>query len=55
MKVEIEAVIQEGRIIQKFSYGELNDQHCVHGIKLRWSCEKCEDALDALEGGDHES
>lgn len=46
MKYEIEAVIDDGRIIQKFPYGELNDQCCVHGIKLRWSCDTCEDEIE---------
>lgn len=39
---EITAVIEGGRIIQLFSYGETNNEHCVHGIKLRWHCDDCE-------------
>lgn len=42
-KVTIEAVIQNERMVQKFPYGELNEEHCIHGIKLRWSCDECED------------
>lgn len=46
MKVEIEAQLINDRLVQVFTYGrekELNDQHCIHGIKLRWSCDDCED------------
>ena len=43
IKVTIEAVIEGGRLIQLFPYGETNQEHCIHGIKLRWSCEKCEE------------
>ncbi len=39
----IRAVIIGNRIIQKFPYGEVNEEHCIHGIKLRWSCDSCED------------
>lgn len=49
MKVEIEVVIDRAwdkpRIVQKFPYGGVNTEHCVHGIKLRWSCDSCEDDL----------
>jgi len=51
MKVEIDAIIEGERIIQLFPYGETNQEHCVHGIKLRWSCDKCEDELEQLDGG----
>lgn len=46
MKVEIEAVIENERLVQKFPYGELNEEHCIHGIKLRWSCDDCEDEIE---------
>lgn len=48
MKVTIEADIVHDRLVQRFPYGELNEEHCIHGIKLRWSCEKCEDEVEAL-------
>jgi hypothetical protein len=49
VKFEIEVVIEQNRLIQKFPYGETNQEHCVHGIKLRWSCDKCEEFIDALD------
>jgi len=42
IKIEIEAVRDNDRLIQLFDYGETNQEHCIHGIKLRWSCDKCE-------------
>lgn len=51
MKVEIEAVIESERIVQKFPYDETNQEHCIHGIKLRWDCEKCEDAIEEYYHG----
>jgi len=47
--VTIVAVIENNRLIQKFSYGETNQEHCIHGIKLRWSCGSCEDELSPKE------
>jgi hypothetical protein len=46
VKVEITAVYENGRAIQKFPYGETNQEHCIHGIKLRWSCDDCDDFED---------
>lgn len=47
MKREIDVVeiscCGQKRIVQRFPYGENNEEHCIHGIKLRWSCETCED------------
>lgn len=48
-KATINAVVEHNRLIQKFPYGETNQEHCIHGIKLRWSCEGCEDELEEKE------
>lgn len=42
----INVVVENGRIIQVFPYGEKNEEHCIHGIKLRWSCGACEDETE---------
>lgn len=46
MKVEIETTIEHERVVQVFPYGETNSEHCIHGIKLRWSCEDCEELIE---------
>ena len=43
--VTVQAVAIEERLVQQFPYGETNQEHCIHGIKLRWSCDDCEDTL----------
>lgn len=50
IKIEVDALWTKDmnpRLVQVFPYGEVNEEHCVHGIKLRWSCDRCEDLLDA--------
>lgn len=37
MKIEIDVVFDEGRLVQVFPDKEKNEEHCIHGIKLRWT------------------
>lgn len=45
----VEVVVENKRFIQKFPYGDLQHEHCIHGIKLRWSCGDCDGAIELLE------
>lgn len=49
VQVTIKAIIEDGRLIQKYPTGEKNDQCCIHGIKLRWSCDECEEYICEYE------
>lgn len=47
--VSIEAVWssqEPPRLIQIFDNGDVCDEWCIHGIKLRWSCDKCENIYE---------
>jgi len=52
MKAMIDIANENNRFVQKFHYGETNQEHCIHGIKLRWSCEKCEE-FDLVQSEPH--
>lgn len=46
--VAIQAFVENGRLVQLYPTGEENDQCCIHGIKLRWSCDDCEEMTAQL-------
>ena len=43
VKVEVDCVIEDERLVQVYSNGEKQSDFCVHGIKYRWGCDLCED------------
>lgn len=46
--VQIDAIWNEQdppRLVQRFDANEICEEWCVHGVKLRWSCNKCEEYL----------
>lgn len=49
MFVEIKAKIEDKRIVQVFQDKTTNQEFCVHGIKLRWGCDECEDTIYEME------
>ena len=45
IKVNVTCVVLNGRIIASDYGWDEEQQHCVHGVKLRWGCDWCGEAL----------
>lgn len=46
MKITLEAELSDGRLVfTDERWKELDLQVCVHGEKLRWTCDDCDEAV----------
>lgn len=45
--------LEDGRLIMHdYAWDGYSSRCCVHGIKLRWRCEWCDDYVNDLEASD---
>ncbi len=50
IRIPMTCVVLSGRIIASDYGWDEEQQHCVHGVKLRWGCDWCEETLlEALQ------
>lgn len=42
-KIDVECINDNERLILKSLFEDDSHENCIHGIKLRWSCDECED------------